>query len=198
MKNIFIIICLISFSKFFCQTSEIPENPKINTENLTTTPAEGNKKTILEKKHEIKINALFLVLGAVDVTYENLLNKDTGLGFSLFVVNEEDFDTSFSLTPYYRAYFGKKLAAGFFVEGFSTISTGKNGSYYNYDYNTNTNYYVEGKKYSDFALGFGVGSKWIHSRGFTFEINGGIGRNLLNDNSPEVIGRGGIILGYRF
>lgn len=149
-------------------------------------------------KNEIKINALFLVLGAVEVTYENLLNKDTGLGVSLFVVNEEDFDTSFSLTPYYRAYFGKKPAAGFFVEGFSMISTGKNGSYYNYDYNTEKYIYVEGKKYSDFALGFGVGSKWIHSRGFTFEINGGIGRNLLSDNSPEVVGRGGITLGYRF
>jgi hypothetical protein len=149
-------------------------------------------------KNEIKINALFLVLGAVEVTYENLLNKDTGLGVSLFFVNEEDFDSSFSLTPYYRAYFGRKPAAGFFVEGFSMINTGKNGSYYNYNYNTNSYDYVIGKKYTDFALGFGVGSKWIHSRGFTFEINGGIGRNLLSDNSPEVVGRGGITLGYRF
>lgn len=150
------------------------------------------------KRNEIKVNALFLVLGAVEATYERLINDDSGLGVSLFLVSEEDFDTSFSITPYYRAYFGKKPAAGFFVEGFSMISTGKNGSYYNYDYNTNSSYYVEGKKYSDFALGFGVGSKWIHKRGFLFEINGGIGRNLLNDNSPEIVGRGGIILGYRF
>ncbi|WP_310379455.1 DUF3575 domain-containing protein [Flavobacterium sp.] len=149
-------------------------------------------------KNEIKVNALFLVLGAVEVTYEHLLNQDTGLGISFFVVNEEDFDTSFSLTPYYRAYFGKKPAAGFFVEGFSMISAGKYGSSYNYDYNTNTSYYIDGKKYTDFALGFGVGSKWIHKRGFTFEINAGIGRNLFNDYSPEVIGRGGITLGYRF
>ena len=75
-------------------------------------------------KNEIKGNSFFLVLGAVEVTYERILNEDSGLGVALFFVNEEDFDTSFSLTPYYRAYFGKKLAAGFFVEGFSMLSTG--------------------------------------------------------------------------
>jgi hypothetical protein len=28
----------------------------------------------------------------------------------------------------------------------------------------NQNYYVEGEQYSDFALGFGLGSKWIHKK----------------------------------
>lgn len=149
------------------------------------------------KKNEIKGNALFLVLGAVEVTYERLLNQDSGLGVSLFFVNEEDFDTNFSITPYYRAYFGRKPAAGFFVEGFSMINTGK--YYGNSDYNPNTgNYTYEDKKFTDFALGFGLGSKWIHRKGFVFEINAGIGRNLISDYSPEVVGRGGITLGYRF
>jgi hypothetical protein len=57
---------------------------------------------------------------------------------------------------------------------------------------------VDGKKYTDFALGFGLGSKWIHKRGFVFEIGAGIGRNLISSNSLEVVGRGGITLGYRF
>jgi hypothetical protein len=35
-------------------------------------------------------------------------------------------------------------------------------------------------------------------RGFIFEINAGIGRNLFNSNSLEVVGRGGITLGYRW
>ena len=148
-------------------------------------------------KNEIKGNALFLVLGAVEITYERILNEDSGLGVSLFFINEEDFDSSFSLTPYYRAYFGKKLAAGFFVEGFSMINTGK--YYGNSVYDPNTGYYTyEDKKFTDFALGFGLGSKWIHRKGFVFEINAGIGRNLLSNNSPEVVGRGGITLGYRF
>jgi hypothetical protein len=55
-----------------------------------------------------------------------------------------------------------KPAAGFFVEGFSMISTGKYGTYSAYD-SANQNYYtVEGKQYSDFALG--LGSKWIHKK----------------------------------
>lgn len=151
------------------------------------------------KKNEMKANALFLVLGGIEVTYERLLTDDSGLGISLFFVsNEDDFDTSFSLSPYYRAYFGKKQAAGFFVEGFSMISTGKNGTYSEYDPDTDSSYMVKGKAYTDFALGFGLGSKWIHKKGFVFEICAGIGRNLISKNSPEIVGRGGITLGYRF
>lgn len=149
-------------------------------------------------KNEIKGNALFLVLGAVEVTYEHLLTQDTGLGVSLFYVSEEGFDAEFNISPYYRAYFGKKQAAGFFVEGFGMISSGKYGGYSGYNYDTNSHYTVEGKKYTDFALGFGLGSKWVHKNGFVFEINAGIGRNLLSDYSPEIVGRGGITLGYRF
>ncbi|MBB1194199.1 DUF3575 domain-containing protein [Flavobacterium sp. SOK18b] len=156
------------------------------------------KEVLTFKKNEIKGNALFLVLGAVEITYERLITEDSGLGATVFFVAEDEFDSNFNLTPYYRAYFGKKTAAGFFVEGFSMISTGKDGSYSQYD-PVNQNYYtVKGKQYSDFALGFGLGSKWIHKRGFVFEINAGIGRNLLSTNSPEIVPRGGITLGYRF
>jgi hypothetical protein len=28
-----------------------------------------------------------------------------------------------------------------------------------------------------------------HRKGFVFEINAGIGRNLFSDNSPEIVGR---------
>lgn len=78
------------------------------------------------------------------------------------------------------------------------LNTGKNGSYSRYDSITQSYYTVEGENFSDLALGFGLGSKWIHRKGFVFEINAGIGRNLFSDNSPEVVGRGGITLGYRF
>jgi hypothetical protein len=84
------------------------------------------------------------------------------LSFCFFVA-EDDFETSFSFTPYY-AYFGNKPAAGFFVEGFSMISTGKYGTYSAYDLCKPNYYTVEGKQYSDFALGFGLGSKWIQKK----------------------------------
>ena len=176
MKRLLVIVCLSLFAVGYSQETQKVDFPK----------------------NEIKGNALFLVLGAFEVTYERLLNEDSGLGVSLFFVNEEDADVSFNLTPYYRAYFGKKPAAGFFVEGFSMINTGKYGSYSEYNPNTGNYYEVGGEKFTDFALGFGLGSKWIHRKGYVFEINAGIGRNLLSNNSPEVVGRGGISLGYRF
>ncbi|WP_310560691.1 DUF3575 domain-containing protein [Flavobacterium sp.] len=176
MKKLFVVIGLLVFAFGHSQEKEKVDFPK----------------------NEIKGNALFLVLGAIEVTYERLLNEDSGLGVSLFFINQEDSDTNFSFTPYYRAYFGKKPTAGFFVEGFSMINSGQQGS--SFEYNSFTNNYdeIKGDKFTDFALGFGLGSKWIHSKGYVFEINAGIGRNLLSDNSPEVVGRGGITLGYRF
>src|SRR3970282_1362359 len=176
MKKLFVLMCLASFLSGFSQ----------------------EKETIDFKKNELKGNVLFLVLGAGEITYERLINEDSGLGVSLFFVKEQDFDTQFSLTPYYRSYFGKKTAAGFFVEGFGMINSGNTGSYSQYD-SVNQNYYtVEGKNFTDVALGFGLGAKWKQKRGFIFEINAGIGRNLFNSDSPEVVGRGGITLCYRF
>ena len=147
--------------------------------------------------NEIKGNALFLVAGALEVTYERILNEETGVGASVFIAITEDFDTNFALTPYYRFYFGNKPAAGFFVEGFGSLNsyddsiyTGENSSF---------NYYKEVSR-TDFALGFGLGSKWTTKSGFLFEINAGVGRNLFNssDTDHEIVGRGGITLGYRF
>lgn len=66
------------------------------------------------KKNELKGNALFLVLGAVEITYERLLNEDSGLGASIFFIGEDKSDLNFIFTPYYRAYFGKKTSCRIF------------------------------------------------------------------------------------
>lgn len=154
-------------------------------------------------KNEVKGNALFLVIGATEFSYERILSKDSGVGVSLFFAKQDDADVNFSLTPYYRAYFGKKPAAGFFVEGFSMINNGKREDkvYYGYNQDTYASYVIrteKGASFTDLALGFSLGAKWVHPRGFVFEFSGGIGRNLLDSNSPEVVARGGINLGYRF
>lgn len=145
-------------------------------------------------KNEIKGNAFLLVVGALEFTYERLLNEESGVGVSLFVAYDKDINTDFSISPYYRFYFGEKPAAGFFVEGFGMLN-----SYESYIYNNNwSNNNME--KRTDFALGFGVGGKWITAKGLLFEINAGVGRNLFNstDTDNEFVGRGGITVGYRF
>jgi len=159
------------------------------------------------KKNELTINAPFLVAGAFDISYERLLNEESGVGISMMVSFDEDIYTKFAITPFYRYYFGKKPASGFFVEGFGMLNqyddTEDSYSYGYYDYYGNyyTDSYV-GSKTTDFAIGFGLGSKWVTKKGFIFAINAGIGRNLFNENNEyndnEIVGRGGILLGYRF
>lgn len=148
-------------------------------------------------KNEIKGNALLLVAGAFEGTYERILKTDNGAGISLYLAITDDFETKFALTPYYRFYFGKKPAAGFFVEGFGSINSYNDYIFTNQD--SFTSYYKDISR-TDFALGFGLGSKWVARSGFIFEINAGIGRNLFNssDTDHEILGRGGITLGYRF
>lgn len=175
MKKVLVVVCLSLFAFGYSQ----------------------EKEKITFPKNEMKGNALFLVLGAAEITYERLTDENSGLGVSVFYVNKEGFDTNFSLTPFYRSYFGKNPATGFFLEGFSLINFGKNRDETLYDPVTTSYSNIE-KKYTDFALGFGVGSKWVHKKGFIFEINAGIGRNLIKGNRAEVVGRGGITLGYRF
>jgi hypothetical protein len=184
MKKIFLAICIATFTFGYSQEKEQVNFPK----------------------NEIKGNAFFLVAGALEGTYERLLNEESGVGVSLFVPYDNSIDVNFSLTPYYRFYFGKKPAAGFFVEGFGMLNSYSQKTYTHVYTSLDPNYtsiepdIVTKNNTTDFALGFGLGAKWVTKRGFVFEINGGVGRNLLNstDSDYQIVGRGGITLGYRF
>jgi len=178
MKKLFVLICLTSSLFGFSQ----------------------EKETIDFKRNELKGNALLLVIGAGEFTYERLLNEESGVGVSLFFNYDDQFYTKFSLTPFYRFYFSKKPAAGFFVEGFGMMNSYDSYVYNNNSYDPSMPYNSNIEDRTDFALGFGLGSKWINKKGFLFEINAGVGRNLFNSNDTdnEIVGRGGITLGYRF
>ncbi len=158
------------------------------------------------KKNEIKGNAISLVFGYPEFSYERILNNESSIGVSIGFAADKNIDTKFTLSPYYRFYFGKKPAAGFFVEGFAmvrSIKLQKNYYYSNYNDPSYYEHYVKDESYTDFALGFGLGSKWITKKGFLFEINAGIGRNLTNSDKNDfydltIVGKGGITVGYRF
>ena len=142
------------------------------------------------------------MIGAGEFTHERLLNEESGVGVSLFFNYDDQFYTKFSLPPFYRFYFSKNRRLVFFGRFWDA------NSYDSYVYNNNSfNPYAPYNSYNsnienrtDFALGFGLGSKWINKKGFLFEINAGVGRNLFNSNDTdnEIVGRGGITLGYRF
>ena len=162
------------------------------------------------KRNELKLNAFMLIVGAAEVTYERLLNEESGVGVSVFAAFDDALYTKFSVSPYYRFYFGKKPAAGFFAEGFGMLNHFDDtmDPYYYTTYDSMGNPYIyqesyQGKKITDFALGFGIGGKWVTKRGIFFEISAGVGRNLFNSNDNDyfgnqIVGKASVAAGYRF
>ncbi len=155
-----------------------------------------------QPRDEFKINAFNLIAFTyMDLSYERLLHEEASLGVSvLFNVGNDneilDYFRNFSITPYYRQYFSKQYAEGFFVEGFGMLNSGED---YYYSFDDQGNETNSGETYTDFALGVSVGGKFVTKRGFIAEIYTGLGRNLLGDDTaPEIVSRGGISLGYRF
>jgi len=152
-------------------------------------------------KHELKLNATNLIIFSyLDGAYERLINEESSFGVSLLFGFSDDAllddeQRTFSITPYYRQYFSKKYAKGFFVEGFAMLNSGDESILIT-DLNGNV---LEDGSYTDLALGISVGGKFVTKRGFVVDLYLGIGRNLLNtDFAPELVGRGGVTLGYRF
>ncbi|MGB5648120.1 DUF3575 domain-containing protein [Muriicola sp.] len=164
-----------------------------------------SQDTILDDKDrdELKINAFNLIaFKYIDVAYEHILHEEASFGISFLINagNDDDiFDyyRQYSITPFYRRYFSKGFASGFFVEGFGMLNSGEEDFF---DFNEITQETVRtGETYTDFALGISVGGKFISKKGFIAEVYGGLGRNFFStDFSPEVVGRGGVSLGFRF
>lgn len=160
------------------------------------------------KQHELKINMTNLIfLEFADLTYERALNEESAIGvgvlFNFDSNNDNDLDEyrKFSITPYYRHYFSKQYAEGFFVEGFTMLHTGEENSniFILYDdSNPSLGGQFNEETYTDLAIGLSLGFKAVSTRGFVAEIYLGLGRDLLGNSDIEVVGRGGISLGYRF
>lgn len=199
-KFIFPLFVLISFLGF---SQEIQQSNKA-ADSLTY------KREIA--KNELSIGALNLVaFGALDVAYERIINRNSSWAVEAFVLAlnrdseyvAEAYDKDFSLTGKYKYFFGERATWGFYVNGLAMISTGDTYRYDDFYYNTdpyinNPNGTREDEKYTDFALGFGLGGKFVSKQGFFLDLGTGIGRNLLSDNSPTVVGQFNVNLGFRF
>ncbi|MDX1470865.1 MAG: DUF3575 domain-containing protein [Flavobacteriaceae bacterium] len=148
-----------------------------------------------ENVWEIKANALYLVLGIAEVSLERSLNNNSAIG----ITGSLPFDDSvkenieYLVTPYYRYYFGAGQTEGFFLEGFGMLNSIET-EIFDFDLEDDEDFTT------DFALGIGLGGKWVTSGGFVGEVNFGIGRNLFNtdEHDYEVIAKGAITVGLRF
>lgn len=155
-------------------------------------------------KNELSIGALNLVaFGALDIAYERIITPNTSWAVEAFILalNRDSEDVAeayrkdFSLTGKFKYFFSDRTAWGFYVNGLTMISTGEDEDSFYYG---DGSFQTETKNYTDLAIGFGLGGKFVAKQGFLLDLNAGIGRNLFNSDSPTIIGQFGINLGYRF
>lgn len=151
-----------------------------------------------QKNNEIRLNVIAPLSGAVEVNFERHLNKNSSLGIAAFFVydDKKEKDLNYFISPYYRYYFGKKYASGFFVEGFGAFTSIDGKKIYAADNVT----FTENKDVYDIALGAGLGYKLVTKKGFVFEANAGYGKLLFNANKTDhdVVAKYGLSIGYRF
>lgn len=144
---------------------------------------------------EIKLDvADALVIRSLEFSYENYISDESSFGVSvLFNLAKQDVDFRYNenimVTPYYRHYFTTNQQWNFFGEGFLGINSGKTRS------DNTSNIYDQ--KYTDGALGIAVGTKYISNGGLIIDLYGGIGRNLFGTNSPVLVPRLGLNIGWR-
>jgi len=145
-------------------------------------------------QQEIKLDiADAIVIRSVEFSYEKYITVENSFGVSA-LFNLADQETAFRynenmmITPYFRHYFSTDAQWNFFGEGFVGINSGK----------MNINSTTLLKKYTDAALGVAVGTKYISKSGLIIDAYAGIGRNLFGIDSPALVPRAGLNVGWRF
>lgn len=147
-------------------------------------------------QQEIKLDiADALVIRSLEFSYESYITDDSSFGVSaLFNLAKQDvkfrYNENVMITPYYRHYFTSDYKWNFFGEGFVGINSGKSESVKNSG--------IYDKKYTDGALGIAVGTKYVAESGLVIDIYGGLGRNLFGSDSPVLVPRLGLNIGWRF
>ena len=152
-----------------------------------------------KNRTEIKFNAFAITAtSSLELEIERTLSKRSSVGLSFFTNFKDPEDELVyngiqnSLTAYYRFYLGKKYNQGFFLEGFGMYNT--------------SNSLLPGnaspKRYTitkDFALGLGIGYKYVTKKGLILQANYGWGKNLLEPlNGESTLVRVGVSVGFSF
>ncbi len=144
-------------------------------------------------QQEVKLDiADALVIRSLEFSYENYLSEESSFGISaLFNLAKQDISFRYNentmITPYYRHYFTTNEQWNFFGEGFIGINSGK----------AKSDSGIYDVKYTDGALGVAVGTKYIASGGLVIDLYAGLGRNLFGSDSPILVPRVGLNVGWR-
>lgn len=150
------------------------------------------------RKQEVSLDiADALIIKTIEVSYEYYLSAQYSLGIS-GLVNLQRREASFRynentmFTPFFNYYLTTNKNWNYFGQVFVGINSGEKeidliGS--------NAKDY---EKYTDGALGVALGTKFITNAGITISALAGVGRNLFSNNSPSLVPRIGLNIGYQF
>lgn len=150
-----------------------------------------------QAQQELKLDIFdALALKTIEISYEHYLNDQSSVGVSGFInfeKNSADFryNEKRAITPFFRHYFTTDSQWNFFGEGFFSFNFGEK----EIEITGAPSIYED---YTDGALGVAIGTKYISEQGLTIDIYGGAGRNLFSDNSPAIMPRVGVNVGWRF
>ncbi|MEC5158446.1 DUF3575 domain-containing protein [Chryseobacterium sp. MP_3.2] len=168
---------------------------------------QAQEETSAQRQNDIMISPIELIAGStLNVSYERLLNKDSGIGINAILLldnGDSGGGLQSQISPYYRMYFGKKYAAGFFVEAFVPITMSNDSVYMPYN-GSSSGYYESSYRYeknTTIGAGIGFGGKWVARKNIVFEVSGGVARRFgMSDeyNDTPITGKGMLGIGYRF
>src|SRR5689334_16088416 len=119
--------------------------------------------------NEIKFNLPYFIAGIPEVSYERIVDSTSSAGIALAIAIDkpENVKKRFILTPYYRLFFGKAKAKGFYIEANAAFIEQKGTTYYN-------NYYAQNTSIN-FGFGAAAGIKFLNKNGYVGDIYGGVG-----------------------
>lgn len=188
MKKI-LLLCLLSSAGIFAQ------------ESVTS---------VTGKSSEVRLDLLSpIAFGKANVSYEYFPGSDFSYGLTLSFAfgkkTDDDFHSGYrknlpqyEVLPYVRYRLSESQTSYYFAEVFASANSGKVREIVRVDQGSSSAYAIEEDTYADLALGGALGYK-IYLRQIALEFMVGAGYNLLNtDQSPDVVARIGLNVGYRF
>ncbi len=162
-------------------------------------------------RHEVKVNLCTTIIAhCPELSYEYRFTENTTAGGRLIFSFAED-DLYLPLRgcyatgmPYFRWYFPRMstsypfldpIGSGFFVEVNLALAC----------YRTNEDSTVSSATSKSepespwlFGTGIGAGYRWVTRKGWSAEIFGVVGRNVIPNASHEAYGTTGLTIGYTF
>jgi|GEM_PF-6456809 len=169
-------------------------NSSFAQDNTSIFVEKTKKET--QKKNDFLYNPVYTYIGAIDLTYERLINEKSGAGIRFtYAFIDEFIDLKSDIALFYRRYYGKKPAGGFYNEAYLTYNRIQSQQ-------ENT---INGEEMSlversnNLGIGFALGTKLISKDGILLDLGAGIAYNFYrSDFNNRVIPNLIVNFGFRF